>query len=96
MAPPVPTAEDYAAAAAMHQHDVTAPPTAGGLFPTGGFSLGSSAASTSQPYSSGDELSLSDPYLETDGTTTFRTESTRTSDASTKSSSSSFWPSFGR
>jgi mitochondrial import inner membrane translocase subunit TIM17 len=91
MAPAVPTAEDYAAA--MAAQDVTAPPTAGGLFPTGGFGFGAPSTPASSPPAALDPPTMSDSYLETDGTTTFQTESTRTGD--TGSSSSSFWPSFG-
>jgi hypothetical protein len=50
MAPPVPTAEDYAQAA----RDVTAPPTAGGLFGSGGsgFPTFGSSPSSASPQSS--------------------------------------------
>jgi len=92
MAPPVPTAEDYAASA-MAQ-DVTAPPTQGGLFPSSGSSNPFNTASTAAP-SPSPSPSVNEPYLETDGTTTFSTEATNnssTSDRGASSSSSSWWP----
>lgn len=91
MAPPVPTAEDYAAAASM---DVTAPPTAGGLFPTGSFpSFGGGSRNTSPPPEAAMPPPMHEPFLETDGTTTFSTEATRKDEPS--SSTANWWP-FGK
>lgn len=83
MAPPVPTAEDFA-------RDVTAPPAAGGLFPSsmGGGSGGFLAAPI--PETPASPPSMSEPYLETDGTTTFSTESTV--NEGTSLGSGSWWP----
>ena len=94
MAPPVPTAEDYAA-----QMDVTAPPTAGGLFPSSFPSFGGSSDSSSSSSSSSPEPTpaasnvppppaMNEPFLETDGTTTFSTEATRKEEPS----SGGWWP----
>lgn len=83
MAQPPPTAEDYQRAM---QQDVTAPPTAGGLFPTGGFTLGRNSTpsqDTAPP--------ISEPYLETDGTTTFSTEATKNTEQGGRTGIS-FWP----
>jgi import inner membrane translocase subunit TIM17 len=88
LSPAPPTPEDYAQAA---RQDPTAPPTAGGLFPGAGAaaSVFGSAAKTKEP-----ELPLPPPqseaYLETDGTTTFSTESTVSE--SSPSSSGGWWP----
>jgi import inner membrane translocase subunit TIM17 len=91
MAPPVPTADDYEQA--MRQ-DITAPPTAGGLFPSMG--RGNSSNSSSAPPAAPPPVS-SEPYLESDGTTTFSTETSGGSDSgdSSSGSSSSWFPSFG-
>ncbi|KAL7580272.1 hypothetical protein ACA910_013005 [Epithemia clementina (nom. ined.)] len=62
-APPVPTAEDYQRAM---QQDVTAPPTAGGLFPTGGFQMATGGGGAPPP----DSMYPTD----SDDGTTFRTE----------------------
>ena len=65
MSQPPPTADDYQRA--MQQaRDVTAPPTAGGLFP----SLGGSGRGSPL----GPPPTLDEPFLETDGTTTFSKE----------------------
>jgi mitochondrial import inner membrane translocase subunit TIM17 len=89
MAPPVPTAEDYA-------RDVTAPPTAGGFFGAlggGGPSpFGSSSPSSADPPGALAPSSHNEPYLETDGTTTFSTEVSRTTSAESNSNNSSWWP----
>jgi mitochondrial import inner membrane translocase subunit TIM17 len=92
MSQPAPTADDYAAAAAAAQRDVTAPPTAGGLFPTSFPSFGGSPAPVSPP-----EPMMHDTFMETDGVTTFSTEAVRKDDFSESSSSSSsrWWP-FGK
>jgi len=91
MAPPVPTADDYEQA--MRQ-DITAPPTAGGLFPSMG--RGNSSNSSSAPPAAPPPVS-SEPYLESDGTTTFSTETSGGSDSgdSSSGSSTSWFPSFG-
>ena len=93
MSQPVPTADDYAAAAAAAQRDVTAPPTAGGLFPTSFPSFGGSATPSPPP----PEPAMHDTFMESDGVTTFSTEATRKDDLSENSSSSSsgWWP-FGK
>ena len=90
MAMPPPTAEDYEKA--MRQ-DVTAPPTAGGLFPTGfGGNLG---RSPTVPTNESDlppppgAPQFSEPYLEKDGTTTFLREPTQTGQ---QNDDSSWWP----
>lgn len=87
MAMPPPTAEDYEKA--MHQ-DVTAPPTAGGLFPQGFGAPNrmptSPAAETAPP----GQPQFNEPYLETDGTTTFLREPTQT--GQDNSGDSSWWP----
>jgi hypothetical protein len=73
MAPPVPTADDYAAM----QNDSTAPPTAGGLFPSGLMGGGGGGGNARSPQASSappPPPSSSEPFLETDGTTTFSTE----------------------
>jgi mitochondrial import inner membrane translocase subunit TIM17 len=88
MAPPVPTAADYAAAAA--QQDVTAPPTAGGLFPTSFPSFGGNSSPAPAP----PEPAMHDTFTESDGVTTFSTEATRKDDFS-EQSSSGWWP-FGK
>jgi mitochondrial import inner membrane translocase subunit TIM17 len=84
MAPPVPTAEDYAAAAVA---DVTAPPTAGGLFPTGFPGMGGSSTTAPPPEPAMPQMN--DTFHETDGTTTFSTEATR------KDEPANWWP-FGK
>jgi len=81
MAPPVPTAEDFA-------RDVTAPPTAGGLFPTGSPFGGGAATPTPEPALS-PPPPMNEPYLETDGTTTFSTEATAKEEPH---ASGSWWP----
>ncbi len=93
MAPPVPTAESYEQAA----NDVTAPPTAGGLFPSmGGGGGGRAAPPTPTPEIEAPSAPpvSQEPYMESDGTTTFSTETSRNEDSS-GSSSSSWFPSFG-
>lgn len=87
MAPPVPTAEDYA-------RDVTAPPTAGGMF---GSPFGAVTAPPA-PQAAADPPPMdpiSEPYLETDGTTTFSTEASRDEPNQNNSSGSSWFSSFG-
>mmetsp|Transcript_17858 Transcript_17858/g.42137 ORF Transcript_17858/g.42137 Transcript_17858/m.42137 type:complete len:229 (-) Transcript_17858:132-818(-) len=86
-APPVPTAEDYAQGMAQ---DVTAPPTAGGLYPTGGFS----PSPASPPPSDASAPHPSETVFSSDGDgTTFQTEGS-SGDASSADSSKS-WFSFG-
>jgi hypothetical protein len=83
MAPPVPTAEDYAM-------DVTAPPTQGGLFPSLPFGGGSSAPKLPEP-----DLTpppVNEPFIETDGITTFSTETTQQE----PTKSSGWWPFSGK
>lgn len=96
MAPPVPTIDDYEQA--MKQ-DITAPPTAGGLFPSFGGSSGGSGSAPPPPAaaSSGGAPPppMSDPYSESDGTTTFTTESTATGSGDSSAGSGSWFPSFG-
>lgn len=82
LAPPVPTAQDYA-------RDVTAPPTAGGFFPSFGGSTAPEAPSAADPPTPPPSSPTSQPYLETDGTTTFSTESSTSE--STEKKSSSWW-----
>lgn len=81
LAPAPPTAEDYERAM---QQDVTAPPTMGGLMPRNPF-----MSSNSEPPPP--EQAPSQPYLETDGSTTFSKEVTSSSTTS-DSSGSSWWP----
>jgi mitochondrial import inner membrane translocase subunit TIM17 len=82
MAPPVPSSpEDF-------MQDVTAPPTQGGLFPS--FGGGSSPLSPPPPISP--PPSVNEPYLETDGTTTFSTEATARDDGQSSQNSGSWWP----
>lgn len=88
IAPPVPTAEDYQRAM---QQDVTAPPTAGGLFPTGGFSPGPSSSRSSSPSDTVPPSDLLFPTDSHDGTT-FRTEG---SSSGNSESSKGGWFSFG-
>lgn len=76
---------------AMRQ-DPTAPPTSGGLLQSI-----SSAVAPRRESSSPQELlplgpPVSEPYVETDGTTTFIKESVRTSDETTSASSGGWWP----
>ena len=88
LAPAPPTAEDYERA--MHQ-DVTAPPTMGGLMPRNPFM--SSSSDSSPPSSPPPETQApAQPYMETDGSTTFSKEATL---SSTESSGSSGWWPFG-
>jgi mitochondrial import inner membrane translocase subunit TIM17 len=89
MSQPAPTAADYAAHAAAAQRDVTAPPTAGGLFPTSFPSFGSSPSPIPEP-------AMHDTFTETDGVTIFSTEATRKDDLSEQSSSPSGWWPFGK
>lgn len=96
MVPPVPTADDYAAAAAAAA-DVTAPPTSGGLYPgsdpgsdPGGVFAGFGGPKAPAPVLP--ELALRDAYSESDGTTTFSTEATRRDDAPP---AKGWWP-FGK
>ncbi|GKY94579.1 hypothetical protein MPSEU_000423500 [Mayamaea pseudoterrestris] len=96
MAMPPPTAEDYEKA--MRQ-DVTAPPTAGGLFPSGfGGGLGrrstSPSVDASAPPDAAAAPQFNEPYMETDGTTTFMREPTQTGQS--ESNNSSWWPFGGR
>lgn len=96
MSQPPPTAEDYQRAMQEQARDVTAPPTAGGLFPSGLGGGGSSSSSSSAPAPpttpSVDTAPppTSEGFMETDGTTTFVKEPTQTGHAT--SSSGSFWP----
>ena len=91
MAPPVPTAESYEQAA----NDVTAPPTAGGLFPSMGSMGGGGRAAPPTPTPEIEEPyappASQEQYMESDGTTTFSTETSRNEE----SSGSSWFPSFG-
>lgn len=82
LAPAPPTAEDYERAM---QQDVTAPPTMGGLMPRNPF-MSSNSEPSPQP-----DHAPAQPYLETDGSTTFSTEVTSSS-TSSGSSTSSWWP----
>lgn len=96
MAPPVPTADDYAAAAAA-ANDVTAPPTAGGLWasvPSFGGTNSSSPAAPAAPTPLDPGPAMYDSFTETDGTTTFSTESTR-KDEALPTSAGGWWP-FGK
>jgi hypothetical protein len=91
MAPPVPTAEDYERQMQQQQMDITAPPTQGGLFPSGLF--GGSSGTPSEPASS--PIDTAPPsFIETDGITTFSTEGSSSSLTSSKTegSGSSWWP----
>mmetsp|Transcript_12105 Transcript_12105/g.25039 ORF Transcript_12105/g.25039 Transcript_12105/m.25039 type:complete len:119 (-) Transcript_12105:215-571(-) len=81
-APPVPTAEDYQQ---MMQQDVTAPPTAGGLYPTGGFAPSQAAPPADTAPPDGSMVFSSD----SDGTT-FRTEGSSGDSSETSKSSSWF------
>lgn len=85
-APPVPTAEDYAAAV---QRDVTAPPTAGGLYPTGGF--GSAATAPPTDAASTDPM----PFPSDSDGTSFQAERSADSADSGNTSKSGSWFSFG-
>mmetsp|Transcript_12969 Transcript_12969/g.16992 ORF Transcript_12969/g.16992 Transcript_12969/m.16992 type:complete len:228 (-) Transcript_12969:51-734(-) len=87
-APPVLNADDYERAM---QQDVTAPPTAGGLFPTGVFAPSAAAppADTAPPPMSSNPSIFSD----SDGTT-FQTEGS-SDGGSAESSKSGSWFSFG-
>eukprot|EP00549_Striatella_unipunctata_P009346 CAMPEP_0118691100 /NCGR_PEP_ID=MMETSP0800-20121206/10489_1 /TAXON_ID=210618 ORGANISM="Striatella unipunctata, Strain CCMP2910" /NCGR_SAMPLE_ID=MMETSP0800 /ASSEMBLY_ACC=CAM_ASM_000638 /LENGTH=231 /DNA_ID=CAMNT_0006588835 /DNA_START=168 /DNA_END=863 /DNA_ORIENTATION=+ len=86
MAPPVPTAEDYANA--MKQNDPTAPPTTGGgLYPAGVAGMFAPPTSSSSPSSFENGT--------TDTTTTFSREPTQGDDTSSGSSSGGgggWWP----
>ena len=88
MAPPVPTAEDYEKA--MQANDPTAPPTAGGLFPSrGGGGLGGLLAPSSEP--SPPEATEPPPFgLNTE--TTFSTESSADAPSDDKKQGSGWWP----
>jgi mitochondrial import inner membrane translocase subunit TIM17 len=95
MAMPPPTAEDYEKA--MRQ-DVTAPPTAGGLFPSAfGGSSSSGMGAPGLPHNESDTApppgppQFNEAYLETDGTTTFLREPTQ-SGQDQSSASSGWWP----
>jgi len=94
MAQPPPTAEDFERMQA-EQRDVTAPPTLGGLFGVGGASSGATRPADTAPPAApsgagGDSV---EAFLQTDGTTTFMKEPTRSEhDGAGSSSSSSFWP----
>jgi len=99
MAPPVPTAEDYEQA--MKANDPTAPPTAGGLFPSrgggGGGGLGSILGAPSAPQSDPgltEPPSSTAPVVMTDGTTTFSTEGSSSDSSSSEGGSSGggWWP----
>jgi len=91
LAPAPPTAEDMERAL---QHDVTAPPTAGGLFPNNFSFGGSSGAKEAAPEYAPPP---SQQYLETDGTTTFSTETTSSyQEESSSSSGGSWWPFGGK
>lgn len=87
LAPPVPTADDYAAL----QQAATAPPTQGGLM-----GMINSASGSAPPPSSPPPDSLAppthEPFVETDGVTTFSTE---TSDSKSNTASSGGWWPFG-
>lgn len=103
MAPPVPTAEDYEKAM-QQQHDPTAPPTVGGLFPSRGGSGGGPMGALAPPSSSPTEPPMPSPssdadpssdfYSTSDGSTTFSAEPTASEDYSTSGSdgSGSWWP----
>lgn len=76
-APPVPTAEDYQRAL---QQDVTAPPTTGGLFQSGGFSMpGRSAGPPPIDHTAPPSDIL---FPSSDDGTTFRTEGNSSSSSS--------------
>lgn len=99
MAPPVPTAEDYEKA--MHAQDPTAPPTAGGLFPSAasGFGAllgGTSSNSNPTPPATTEPPTNGSPFVMTDGSTTFSTEGSKHDDDANHnkaaSSGSSWWP----
>ena len=103
MAAPVPTAEDYEQA--MKANDPTAPPTAGGLFPSGGGrtstakgeeGLGNiTGASLSPVDRATDTTSITNPPFST--STTFSTEDYSPSDGnSADTGQSSWWPFGGR
>jgi import inner membrane translocase subunit TIM17 len=83
LAPAPPTAEDYERAM---QQDVTAPPTMGGLMPRNPFL---SSASDASPTPTPPASAPSQPYMETDGSTTFSKEPTSSSN---DSSGSTWWP----
>ena len=82
-----PTREEYEAAMAQQARDVTAPPTAGGLFPTAGFGGSSGSVSPSET------APPADPYSGSDSTTFSSGYSNTVSDE--KNSSSGSWFSFG-
>jgi import inner membrane translocase subunit TIM17 len=91
MAPPVPTAEDYERA--MQQtHDPTAPPTAGGLFPSRGG--GGVLAPPTPPEPPSAPASSEASFTLSDGTTTFSTEASVPENSSNSDSGggSSWWP----
>ncbi|CAB9510007.1 membrane translocase subunit TIM17 [Seminavis robusta] len=93
MAPPVPTAQDYEKA--MAANDPTAPPTAGGLFPTGGGGFGAllGGPSSDQAPAATTEPPMSEPFMTTDGTTTFSTEASKSDTGNdANSSGGSWWP----
>jgi len=101
MAPPIPTAEDYEQA--MKANDPTAPPTAGGLFPSslGRRSSGGGGSNTSGGIgsilgvssSSEETHTTAPPFNMTDETTSFSTEGTTDSDGRQNTSvASSWWP----
>jgi mitochondrial import inner membrane translocase subunit TIM17 len=88
LSPAPPTAQDY-------EMDVTAPPTAGGLFGNSSPFAGGNPFASSSPAadSSTTDPPFQQPYLETDGTTTFSTETSNdTISEGTRSSSSKWWP----
>lgn len=96
MAPPVPTAEDYERQAAM-ANDPTAPPTAGGLFPTmgggGGGAFGGLLGSSSPEEPTPPSATEPPPFsVMTDGTTTFSTEATKSDTSGTENSGGGWWP----
>jgi import inner membrane translocase subunit TIM17 len=90
LAEPPPGPADYEQAA---RQDVTAPPTAGGLFPSMGGGGGGGGAPPPPPASAAPPSSP-EPFFETDGSTTFSAEPTSSGQES--SSSSSFWPFGGK
>lgn len=91
LSPAPPNAEDYERAM---QQDVTAPPTAGGLFPSSAAAPPSSPAAKEPAAAPPAGLAPPEPYMESDGTTTFSTETSNTDDSGS-SSSGGWFPSFG-
>jgi len=92
IAPGVPSMDDHELA----RQQALAPPTTGGLFPSGGFGQ-SSPATTAPPPSDASAADPSPSSLYTgvsisDGTTTFQTEDSAPSDDGSSGSGGSWWP----